>query len=414
MRLVNIAGTKIRHNAAAMQASQPVQRDSTPLSNVAHATRGLSPIGSNARPESESLGTLTFGAAAVWLAVTLVRGPRPRWPGTCGECQACRRDPPRGGPSDVSPAPADSGGVDVVARCRRGGERGAGPRGAPFVEDEEEEDDLEISFYDAGVRWITTYVATTRNPKGQQLAWTRFRRYAMSSVLSVLELDEIEEDDIRRFRIDLESKWRLSPYTVTHVLSDLRCFFRWAVGVGLLERSPFPARVMPKIPEVAPRGFDDCEIAVLEAVPGIGGAVLRFLLGTGLRWAEACRATQADVRGALLEVGNTKSGRLRRVPLNPALREEIARGGHRIVPFAPNSPGSFSRRIRRYTGIADFHVHRCRHTFAMRWLAHGGNLAVLQHILGHRDLTTTMRYARVTDALVEQEAARVEQRREGR
>jgi integrase len=226
-------------------------------------------------------------------------------------------------------------------------------------------------------------------------------------------LEELSEDDIREFRLKLESKWSLSPYTVTHVLSDLRCFLRWAVGVGLLERSPFPARVMPKIPEVAPRGFDAHEVAVLEAFPGIGGTVLRFLLGTGLRWAEACRATQADIRGALLEVGNTKSGRLRRVPLSQALREEIARGGHRIVPFSANSPGSFSRKIRLYTCIPDFHVHRCRHTYAMRWLANGGNLAVLQHILGHRDLTTTMRYARVTDALVEQEAARVERRREG-
>ena len=302
----------------------------------------------------------------------------------------------------------------MVARCRRGEEAGATRHKAPFVEEDDEEDDLDISLYDAGVRWITTYVATTRNPKGQRLAWTRFRRYVLLSNLCHLKLAKIGEDDIRTFRIELEQMWELSPYTVTHVLSDLRCFLRWAVQVGLLVRSPFPARVMPRIPEVAPRGFEDDEVAALVAIPGIGGAVLRFLLGTGLRWAEACRATKDDVRGALLEVAQTKSGRLRRVPLSPALREEIARGGVRIVPFAPNSPGSFSRRIRRYTGIADFHVHRCRHTFAMRWLAHGGNLAVLQHILGHRDLTTTMRYARVTDALVEQEAARVERSRQAR
>jgi integrase len=236
----------------------------------------------------------------------------------------------------------------------------------------------------------------------------------MLRVLGWADVTDLDEEDIREFRLALEHEWNLSPYTVTHIMSDLRCLLRWAVEVGLLERSPFPARVMPKIPEVAPRGFDEREMAVLESVPAIGGSVLRFLLATGLRWAEACRATQADVRGALLEVGNTKSGRLRRVPLSPAIREEIARGGQRIVPFSPNSPGSFSRRIRLYTGIPDFHVHRCRHTFAMRWLAHGGNLAVLQHILGHRDLTTTMRYARVTDALVEQEAARVERRKEGR
>ena len=296
-----------------------------------------------------------------------------------------------------------------MARCRRGG--GAEPR--PDASTPEGEGAHGTSLYDAGVRWITTYIATTRNPKGQRLAWTRFRSYLLPS-LCHLDLEEIEEDDIREFRIELESVWNLSPHTVTHIMSDLRCLLRWAVGVGLLDRSPFPARVMPRIPEVAPRGFDEREVSVLESVPAIGGSVLRFLLATGLRWAEACRATQADVRGALLEVGNTKSGRLRRVPLSPALREAIARGGHRIVPFSPNSPGSFSRRIRHYTGILDFHVHRCRHTFAMRWLAHGGNLAVLQHILGHRDLTTTMRYARVTDALVEQEAARVERRMEGR
>ena len=309
-------------------------------------------------------------------------------------------------------APAVSGGVAVVARCRRGGPRERSPE-APFVEDEEEDDEFETSLYDAGVRWIRTYVATTRNPKGQRLAWTRFMKY-VHRWLGWADLDELTEDDIRGFRLELERRWNLSPHTVTHILSDLRCFLRWSVGVGLLERSPFPARVMPKIAEVAPRGFDEREVAVLVAVSGIGGSVLRFLLGTGLRWAEACRATQADVRGALLEVANTKSGRLRRVPLSTALREAIARGGSRIVPFAANSPGSFSRKIRRYTGIPDFHVHRCRHTFAMRWLANGGNLAVLQHILGHRDLTTTMRYARVTDALVEQEAARVERRVRGR
>ena len=294
----------------------------------------------------------------------------------------------------------------MVAKCRRSGDGAPGPP----AEIPERLGPPGTSIYDAVVRWFTTYIATTRNPKGQQLAWTRYQRYVLPGLVG-LDLEDVSEDVIRDFRLELEHMWNLSPYTVTHILSDLRCFLRWAVGVGLLERSPFPARVMPRIPEVAPRGFDEREVAVLEAVPGIGGSVLRFLLGTGLRWAEACRATRADVRGTLLEVGNTKSGRLRRVPLSPALLEEIASGGHRIVPFAPNSPGSFSRRIKRYTGVADFHVHRCRHTFAMRWLAHGGNLAVLQHILGHRDLTTTMRYARVTDALVEQEAARLERSR---
>ena len=103
---------------------------------------------------------------------------------------------------------------------------------------------------------------------------------------------------------------------------------------------------------------------------------------------------------------------MRRVPLAPALLDEIQALEGRLVPYAECSPGSFSRTVRRWTGITRFHVHRCRHTFACRWLEGGGNLAVLQQILGHRDLSTTMRYAKVTDELLERESERVARRLE--
>ena len=264
----------------------------------------------------------------------------------------------------------------------------------------------------AGDRWLRTYVATTRNPKGQRLARIRFEKYVVGELFH-RTLFELSGSDIRELRQMLEGYWHLSPHTVTHVLSDLRCFLRWTVSEGLLERSPFPSRVMPRIAEVPPSGLNTQEVGVLKSVPGHAGFVLRFLLGTGLRWSEACRARREHIRGALLDVGNTKSGRLRRVPLSPELLQEIAACAPQLVPYAEGSPGSFSRAIRRYTGIVGFHVHLCRHTFAMNWLAAGGNLAVLQQILGHRDLSTTMRYARVTDELIEREAARVTQRQGG-
>lgn len=218
---------------------------------------------------------------------------------------------------------------------------------------------------------------------------------------------------MREYRLALERRG-LRPNTVTHLLSDLRCLLRWAESVGLLPHSPFPRRVMPRIAEVAPQGFNHDEMTKLMGIQGRAGFVLRLLLGTGLRWAEACRATRDHIRGELLEVGNTKWGLVRRVPLGPALLGEVLRCEHRLVPYAPGSPGSFSRGVRHRTGITDFHVHRCRHTFAMRWLESGGNLAVLQQILGHRDLSTTMRYARVTDDLIRREAIRVARRQRRR
>lgn len=49
----------------------------------------------------------------------------------------------------------------------------------------------------------------------------------------------------------------------------------------------------------------------------------------------------------------------------------------------------------------------------MRWLAAGGSLAALQELLGHADISTTTRYARVTQSLVKSEARRVWEKLEG-
>lgn len=261
---------------------------------------------------------------------------------------------------------------------------------------------------DAARAWLARAVATTRNAKGRDLAATRVARYLLPA-LGRRPLRALTGDDVRAYRLALERRG-LAPQTVAHVLADLRALLLWAEGERLVARTPFPRRVMPRVPDRLPRGLADDEVATLVAMPDPWGFVVRLLVGTGLRWAEACRAERAHVRGEWLEVERTKSGRVRRVPLTSALRAEVCARRGALVPFAAGSPGSFTRVVRRRSGIADFHPHRCRHAFAMRWLAAGGSLAVLQELLGHRDLSTTMRYARVSEDLVRREAARVARR----
>ena len=117
--------------------------------------------------------------------------------------------------------------------------------------------------------------------------------------------------------------------------------------------------------------------------------------------------------GVSTVVTRTKSGRVRRVPLTPALLEELRTRIGAPVPFPEGNPGGFARAVRRASGIKDFHVHRCRHTYALRWVADGGSLATLQELLGHADISTTMRYAKLSQDVVEREAQRVFRRREG-
>jgi len=219
-------------------------------------------------------------------------------------------------------------------------------------------------------------------------------------------LADIRPDDVREYRLWLQQK-DLAPRTVRHLLTDLRCLFRWAVESEHLTRSPFPRGVMPRIQETSPDRLLDDEVAAVLSIPEPQAFIVRLALATGLRWGELCRAEAAHVEGAMLVVSQTKSTRVRRVPLSPALIREILSKSGRLVPYTQGSAGSFSKFVRRHSGVARFHVHQLRHTFACRWVEAGGSLASLQQILGHASVVTTQHYARLSDESVRREAERV-------
>jgi integrase len=78
-------------------------------------------------------------------------------------------------------------------------------------------------------------------------------------------------------------------------------------------------------------------------------------------------------------------------------------GVGRLVPV-PDNATSFARRVGRASGVEGFHPDQLRHTFACRYLERGGNLGVLQLLLGHASITTTQRYGRLSDAAVREDA----------
>lgn len=219
-------------------------------------------------------------------------------------------------------------------------------------------------------------------------------------------LADLRPDDLRLYRIWLQDLG-MAPRSVRHVLGDARCMLNWAVESELLERSPFPRRIMPRIQETPPDRLTDPEVARLLELPEPYRFVIRLGLETGLRWGELCRAESRHLSGGALLVAHTKSGRMRRVPVRPLLSHEIELRGGRLCPFGVGSAGSFGKVVRRRSGIARFHVHQLRHTFACRWVEKGGCLAALQQILGHASVLTTQLYARLSDEAVLREAERV-------
>src|SRR3989442_5393986 len=53
---------------------------------------------------------------------------------------------------------------------------------------------------------------------------------------------------------------------------------------GWIAVSPFPRKVLPKVPERDPARLSDEEVAKLVVMPEPWGFVARFAIGTGLRW----------------------------------------------------------------------------------------------------------------------------------
>lgn len=256
----------------------------------------------------------------------------------------------------------------------------------------------DVSVGEAAKRWLASYIATSRNEKGRKLAAKRVERHLVPALGNYL-VARLTSEHLRGYRLNLEKKG-LSVQSVSHLLSDVRCFLRWCEETGLVNRSPFPRRLMPRLQERTPDRLTDEQAEVVRGLPGSYGFVCRLALGTGMRWGELTRAQASDVERGFIVVAKTKSSRVRRVPLDHELLAEIRTHVGRLVPFNENSPGSFNRTVRNMTGFTHFHVHQLRHTMACCWLEQGGSLAALQQVLGHASIVTTQRYAKLTDEIV--------------
>ena len=244
-----------------------------------------------------------------------------------------------------------------------------------------------------------------------------------------LRLKDFSAISISDFRSYMASRRRgengLSPASLARNLSTLRTFFRyvqrrWDIknnAVDLL-KGPRPAKRLPKpisikasqelIKTVA--SSDSCQwVAARDA------AVITLLYGAGLRISEAL-----SLKGSDYPLGKTlsiigKGGKARLVPILPVINKAVAlyvelyegalgpgeplfraiRGG----PLGPRPIQAKIQLLRPTLGLPDTATpHALRHSFATHLLAGGGDLRVIQELLGHASLSTTQVYTDVDNA----------------
>jgi site-specific recombinase XerD len=184
-------------------------------------------------------------------------------------------------------------------------------------------------------------------------------------------------------------------------ISHIAAFYRWAILEELTDHDPTVRITRPKVRNGLPRPIatEDLAHALDQAPTAELSAMLMLAAYGGLRCAEISGLTVDNVldrHDPPLMVVYGKGGRERVVPLHPAVHAALRRHGMPIRGRVfDRPPWRVSHLLRAHLvacGI-DASAHQLRHWFATStYELSGGDLRLVQELLGHSSPTTTAIY----------------------
>ena len=252
---------------------------------------------------------------------------------------------------------------------------------------------------------------------------TRLRRLSIvGSLVSQTASATPSADELRRFIAQELS--RLSPASAGSMSTALRVYLRFRAFEGDRIEHLLPVIVSPPRWRLAPlpRTLSGAEVAqLLDAFPpglpsGLRSyAIVRCVVDLGLRSREVIGLSLDDIdwRAATVHIMQCKSRRVDVMPLPQAtggaiatyLRSERPQTSNRRIfvrhvapvdePVGPDVVRRAVREAYRRCGLPYTGVHILRHTLASRLLNTGGTLKEVADVLRHRDLDTSLIYAKV-------------------
>jgi integrase/recombinase XerD len=224
--------------------------------------------------------------------------------------------------------------------------------------------------------------------------------------------EQMGEVEVRDYLLFLAAERKVGPSTRKMHLAAVK--FLYDVT---LHRPEVVARIpWPKVNSALPDILSGTEVQrLLDAITSTKHrAIVMTTYGLGLRISEVCRLRVDDIdsKRMLVHVRAAKRARDRFVPLPERVLFTLRRYWAADRPTGPqlfpgSTPGSTvsvdAVRNNLRTGAAKAGLskrvtpHILRHTFATHLLELGTDLRVIQMLLGHRSIRTTVRYTRVTD-----------------
>ena len=247
--------------------------------------------------------------------------------------------------------------------------------------------------------------------------------------LSAIGLEALEQYKTDKLTAGLVKK------TINNHLVIISKFLRLANEYGKLDKVP-KIPMFPQKDRFKPVKKDEF-LDFAEAERFIAAArhddapIITLALKTGMRIGEirALEWSSVDlvagkliVRHAFWDVlGPPKNGLTREIPLSGKARAALGAAKHLKGPYVFCNPDgsplsytqclTFLERTERRAGLAVQKIrwHKLRHTFASHLVMKGEPLKVVQELLGHADLSMSLRYAHLSPAVRESAVERLDE-----
>jgi integrase len=238
-----------------------------------------------------------------------------------------------------------------------------------------------------------------RDPGGQKrLDW-------VIGFLGATPIENVDTNALDRLVANLAARpaqvgdGKLSKGTINRYLSAASAVLKFARERALIKVQP----VVPWQKEGGKRieFFSEAqEDAVVRWLTGQGhlpsALTVGVLCASGLRWGEFISLEPHQCQGEWIKLDRTKTDTPRDVPIADALAGEL-----RSMILANKRPDyrTFRTQLKAAAKACGYSpklgIHNCRHTTATRLIKLGVALPIVQKFLGHKSITTTMRYVHV-------------------
>lgn len=256
---------------------------------------------------------------------------------------------------------------------------------------------------------VTTLESLCRAVEGHLWAGDSSERQAHQRLEAAVKIigplmlvESVTNADIDRMTKVLRDR-KAAAGTINRYLSAFNTAMKWAVR-HKYRTSPIPTLEWQREDEGRLRWITPAEEADLLRLMGRPEALAAYVgIRTGMRRGEILGLKARDVEPGWVRLwgSGTKNGKSRSIPLTPEVYLAL-------LELLKDKPTEES--LRYHWGVAksamgleddeEFVFHATRHTFATRAIQAGVHPRVLQRLMGHKHLSTTMRYMQVSDTML--------------